>query len=92
MSVRQYIITGRVQGVGFRNFTATVARRLGVRGTVRNLSDGSVECVATADAGRLARLEAELRRGPSFSRVEEVSQAELPDTWLNSLPAGFEIT
>lgn len=42
--------SGRVQGVGFRQTTARVARGFDVSGTVRNLSDGRVECVIEAEA------------------------------------------
>lgn len=69
---RRYLVTGRVQGVGFRYFTADCARREGLHGTVRNLPDGRVEAVADGDVESLTRFEAALRRGPSRARVDEV--------------------
>lgn len=69
---RRYVVSGRVQGVGFRYFTQDLAAREGLTGLVRNLPDGSVEVVAEGDAESLARLEAALWRGPSHARVEDV--------------------
>lgn len=66
------VVTGRVQGVGFRWFVQDCANGLGVRGSVCNRPDGSVEVRAAADRDTLDRLLAELRRGPSASRVDDV--------------------
>jgi acylphosphatase len=57
---RRYQFFGRVQGVGFRYTTAGLARDCGIRGYVRNLSDGSVELVAAGPAAALERLLARL--------------------------------
>ena len=65
-------VRGRVQGVGFRNYALQTARRLGVRGWVRNRIGGAVEVVAE---GRKATLEAflqALRRGPAMAYVTDV--------------------
>jgi len=79
MTVR-YLIAGAVQGVGFRWFVARHARGLDLTGYARNLADGRVEVVARgADATRLDRLEAVLRRGPASARVEQVEREELAD-------------
>lgn len=69
---RHYLVSGRVQGVGFRWFTADAARRDGVTGHVSNLADGRVEIVAEGESESLARFEATLWRGPSRSRVDDV--------------------
>lgn len=69
---RHYLVSGRVQGVGFRWFTVDVARREGLSGHVRNLADGQVEVVAEGESESLARFEAALWRGPSRARVEHV--------------------
>lgn len=69
---RRYLVSGRVQGVGFRYFAADTARREGLIGSVRNLADGRVEAVAAGDAESLERFERALRRGPSRARVEHV--------------------
>ena len=65
-------ITGRVQLVMFRDFTARRARRLGLAGYVKNLSDGSVEAVAQGAPERLEQFAAALRRGSLLSRVDRV--------------------
>lgn len=70
---RHYIVSGRVQGVGYRLFAADAARREGLAGHVRNQADGSVEVVAEGEAESLARFEAALWRGPSRARVETVA-------------------
>ncbi|MEM7417436.1 MAG: acylphosphatase [Gemmatimonadota bacterium] len=67
---------GRVQGVGFRWWTAREADRLGVRGTVRNCSDGSVEVMCVAEGDLIERLERAIRRGPPMSLVERVEYVE----------------
>lgn len=71
---RRYIISGRVQGVGYRYFAVRAAERLGVAGTVRNLADGSVEAVAEAAVATLIEFRAELERGPRFGRVDAISE------------------
>jgi acylphosphatase len=69
---RRYIISGRVQGVGFRYFTEAAAQREGVSGWVRNLPDRSVEAVAEGDIDAVERFERAVRRGPPGARVDHV--------------------
>ena len=69
---RRFIVSGRVQGVGFRYFTQDAARREGLHGYVINRDDGTVEALAEGEAEALERFERTLRRGPSRSRVEQV--------------------
>ena len=69
---RRFLVSGRVQGVGFRFFAADAARREGLHGSIRNLDDGRVEATAEGDEASLDRFEMALRRGPSQSRVEQV--------------------
>ena len=69
---RRYLISGRVQGVGFRYFAEDAARREGVCGWVRNLPDGRVEVAADGEAESIARFEQGIRRGPRGARVEAV--------------------
>lgn len=71
-SVR-YVVRGRVQGVGFRWFVRKAAGELGLRGSVRNLPDGSVEVIAAGPADALVSLEERLRNGPPAARVSEVA-------------------
>lgn len=65
-------VSGRVQGVGFRNFTRREARQRGLKGWVRNLRDGRVEAIAEGPAGKVAELLELLKRGPRSARVENV--------------------
>jgi len=74
---RRFLVTGRVQGVGFRWFVVECARREGLAGHVRNLPDGGVEAVADGDLEGLTRFEAALWRGPSRARVEDVISDDL---------------
>ena len=69
---RRFVITGRVQGVGFRLFARDAATREGIRGWVRNLPDGAVEVHAEGDAEAILRFEIAIRRGPAGSRVDDV--------------------
>jgi acylphosphatase len=73
---RRYVVSGRVQGVGFRFFTEAAAMREGVHGWVRNLPNGSVEARIEGDAEAVERVEAAIRRGPSSSRVDDVTVEE----------------
>ncbi|WP_022836090.1 acylphosphatase [Salisaeta longa] len=68
-------ITGRVQGVGFRHFTTTTARRLGVTGWVRNEPDGSVRLVAEGPADDLQALVEAVHEGPPAARVDDVTSS-----------------
>jgi acylphosphatase len=69
LMARRYVISGRVQGVGFRYFAERAARELGVTGWVRNLDDGSVEAHANGSRRQLDDFEGRLREGPSFADV-----------------------
>jgi acylphosphatase len=65
-------VEGHVQGVGYRAFVQREARRLGLRGYVRNLRDGAVEAVAEGDEPVLRELAEALSRGPAGSHVTRV--------------------
>ena len=71
-----FIVSGKVQGVGFRWFVNESARRLGISGTVRNLYDGRVEVFAQADLTNVLKLKDLLIKGSSFSRVENVTESK----------------
>ena len=70
------ILEGRVQGVGFRWWTRREATALGLRGTVRNLDDGSVEIQVAGPTDTVAAFLLTLRSGPSGSLVTRVSAVE----------------
>ena len=82
------MVSGRVQGVGFRYFTQDTARREGLTGVVRNLPDGRVEAIAEGSDDSLERFESALRRGPSHARVEAVDVDVLPP---GSVHDGFRV-
>lgn len=71
-----FLVRGRVQGVGFRWWTARQARALGLSGSVRNLLDGAVETHVSGDEDAVSEFEARLGRGPRTARVEAI--AEIP--------------
>lgn len=73
---RTYVISGRVQGVGFRYFAERVAHELGIRGYVKNLSSGSVEIYAIGDEQSLMELKRQLAEGPRSARVTVVEESE----------------
>ena len=66
--------TGRVQGVGYRNYVEHIAGNIGVHGYVRNRRDGSVEVFAMGTLEVLKQLRTALERGPMMSSVDEVSE------------------
>ncbi|SLM91420.1 acylphosphatase [Brachybacterium nesterenkovii] len=69
-------VEGRVQGVGFRISTLMQAERLGIVGTVRNLTDGSVEADVEGSPEPLAQMVAWLREGPPSARVDSADARE----------------
>ena len=69
---RRFLISGRVQGVGFRWFVHDAATREGVGGWVKNLFDGRVEAFVEGESDAVTRVERALRRGPPGARVEHV--------------------
>jgi acylphosphatase len=84
---KRYVVSGRVQGVGFRYFVQRQAQALGLAGWVRNLPDGRVEAFIEGLPGQLARIETLLGEGPSMSRVESVESSDAAP----SLATGFVI-
>lgn len=88
MIARHAVVSGSVQGVGFRFFAERAAREAGVTGWVRNRSDGTVETVVEGEETAVTRYLDRLRRGPGGSRVTRLLEEETPVTGLDS----FEIT
>ena len=66
------LISGKVQGVGFRNFTQHNAQQLGVNGYAKNLANGKVEVVAEGDKSQLDALIDLLKKGPRYARVDSL--------------------
>lgn len=84
LEIRVY---GLVQGVGFRSFTKKKAYEYGIKGYVRNLSDGSVEIAAEGEVKSMNEFLREISRGPFFARVEKVERRKVPLKGFK----GFEI-
>lgn len=76
MTGYRFVVSGVVQGVGFRWFVARHARALGLRGFARNLPDGSVEVEVSGPAESIPALEERLRAGPANAAVERVDRSE----------------
>ena len=77
---RQYLISGRVQGVGFRYFAQATASRERIDGWARNLPDGRVEIRAEGQQNALERFERQMRRGPAGARVDDVQTFDVGPT------------
>jgi len=80
LSGQQFLISGRVQGVGYRAFAVTMAQRLGVVGWARNLEDGRVEVQAVGSRAQLEEFAQQLRKGPRFAEVTSVEATEVAAT------------
>jgi len=76
-TARRFVISGRVQGVGFRAFTQYAARALGVTGWAQNLDNGDVEVHANGTPRKLEDFEARLRQGPRWGEVRSVTVQEV---------------
>jgi acylphosphatase len=79
-------ITGRVQGVGYRDWALDTGLRLGLTGWVRNRNDGSVEALIVGDEAEVGQMIEACRRGPMAARVEEI---DVEPVDLDILPEGF---
>ena len=86
---RRYLVSGRVQGVGFRYFVQDAAVREGVSGFVRNVPDGRVEVQVEGEIEAVTRVERALSQGPPGARVDDLAVEPVPPTGRAS---GFRIT
>ena len=77
MIARRYLISGDVQGVGFRFFAQRAAARHQVTGYVRNLSDGRVEVLAEGNASAVNGFRIDLEAGPTLSDVGLIEETVL---------------
>jgi acylphosphatase len=88
MKASRFLVSGVVQGVGYRFFTVRAARGLGLKGFARNLSDGRVEVLAAGPAESVRRLRELLASGP---RGAVVSGLEESETQIDPDPSEFEV-
>jgi acylphosphatase len=84
---KRVVVSGRVQGVFFRDTVRNAAEREGVAGWVRNTSDGTVEAVLEGDAAAVERVIALSREGPPAAEVDAVEVFDEPDEGLT----GFRV-
>lgn len=77
IQARRFLVSGRVQGVGFRYFVMREARSRGLAGWVRNLPDGRVEIQAAGTSAVLEELGERLRQGPPSGRVSRLEEEAL---------------
>jgi acylphosphatase len=84
VTARRLLVSGRVQGVGYRWFALRAAQEIGLVGWVRNLPDGRVEALAEGSDEQLERFVARLRKGPIASKVSAVEASEAEPTGLSS--------
>jgi len=86
-----FVVAGKVQGVGFRWSTRGKARQLGVTGWVRNCVDGRVEGEASGTKNAIAALLEWLRTGPPGARVDSVDSVDLNRKPVSGDQSRFEI-
>jgi acylphosphatase len=85
---KKVLLSGRVQGVGFRYFTRVTARELNVKGWVRNRRDGKVETVIQGKPKQVENMIERLKQGPAAARVDAV---DITDTDINETFSVFEV-
>lgn len=78
LETRRYVVSGRVQGVGFRWFVEREAALIGITGWVRNCEDGNVEVMATGTRDQHGSLRRKLQEGPRAARVDQVRESLVP--------------
>lgn len=78
MKTLHITVQGEVQGVGYRFYTQTVAKQLGLLGWVRNEYNGTVTVEATGDDNQLTTFISYLKEGPRFAHVESLTVEEKP--------------
>ncbi len=74
---RAFLISGRVQGVFFRDSTKKEALKLGLQGSAVNLSDGTVKVCLRGESEDIDLLERWLHKGPELARVESVIEVDI---------------
>lgn len=75
-ATKHLIISGRVQGVGFRYFTYKTASDLGIKGWVQNLQDGTVEAVLSGSPENVDQMVDKLKKGPPSAQVQNVEEVD----------------
>ncbi len=89
MKAKKYIVRGRVQGVGYRYFTQFNAKRLRIKGYVKNLYNGDVEVYAIGDEETLNKFKKILMEGPPAAMVVNIEEFDMPLYKYNSFEVSF---
>lgn len=87
MQAQQFFISGKVQGVYFRQSAVDEATRLGLNGFAKNLSDGRVEIIASGETAALTEFVEWLQQGPPMAEVDQIEQRVIDVV----LPEGFTV-
>lgn len=74
MNAKRLVITGRVQGIGYRAWMVRKARELGLSGWVRNRPDGAVEALIAGDVASIEEMARLCRRGPRMAEVSSIEE------------------
>lgn len=82
MVARRFLISGVVQGVGYRFFALRAAARHQMLGTVRNMPDGRVEVIAEGGRDAMDEFRKDLATGPALAVVSDIEETDLPVTGL----------
>lgn len=89
MKTTELIVSGRVQGVGFRNYVSQIAKDLNIKGTVRNLSDGDVKIIAQTDDDTLNKMVERIKQPQhQFMKITDV---EIHDLQLDKVYDDFSV-
>ena len=83
MVTKKIIVRGKVQGVNFRNQAKSLADELLIKGQVRNLPDGDVEIIATAEDGIVQQFIDWCYEGPPSAKVEHVDVEDESLRWFD---------
>ncbi|PHN83766.1 acylphosphatase [Vibrio splendidus] len=83
-----FVVSGRVQCVGFRYHTSRQAHALSISGYAKNLNDGCVEVLAVGDLEQIEKLYAWLKLGPSSATVDQVVKHQISETDKRAVSAG----
>lgn len=88
-AMQRVLVSGRVQQVGYRDYMVRQAQALGIKGWVRNLSDGRVEMLADGDEAAIDAFLAASREGPALARVEDVVAVPVEDRAVKGFTKRF---
>lgn len=84
MIARKYLISGQVQGVGYRYFAQRSSAKHQVRGYVKNLEDGRVEVLVEGNVKAVEAFRHDLAAGPAYSRVGQIEELVIEPSGLYS--------